>query len=110
MNQITCSWQVLRAFTLVSVALSSVAAHAQSAPPETIAKSEITYRSVFDGYQKYSDQSVSPWAASNTTVGKIGGWRVYAKEARQPDAATSTEKVTAPAQKSGAHDGHGGKP
>lgn len=110
MNQITWPWQVRKALILASVALSSVAAQAQSAPPESIAKSEITYRSVFDGYQKYSDQSVGSWAASNTTVGKIGGWRVYAKEARQPDAATSTEKVPAPTQKSGAHDGHGGKP
>jgi hypothetical protein len=114
MNQITWPWRVRKAITLIGVAigmtLSGIQAQAQSVPPESSGKAEITYRSVFDGYQKYSDQSVVSWSASNTTVGKIGGWRVYAKEARQPDAAENTEKTSAPPQKSGAHEGHGGKP
>lgn len=110
MNQITCSWRVSKAMMLIGMTLSGVAVQAQPAPPENPAKSEVSYRSVFDGYQKYSDQSVTSWAASNTTVGKIGGWRVYAKEARQPDAPEGAEKTSAPPQKSAAHEGHGGKP
>ena len=37
--------------------------------------------SAFDGYRPYADQPVAPWARSNATVGRIGGWRAYAREA-----------------------------
>ena len=53
---------------------------------------KLKYRSVFNQYQGYSEQPVAPWRGTNDVVEKIGGWRVYAREARQPDAA---DKATA---------------
>ncbi len=41
------------------------------------------YRSVFDGYQSFSEESVRPWKESNDTVRAVGGWRAYAKEAAE---------------------------
>lgn len=105
MNQITCRWQAT--FALAVLCTNTVQAQSKPDPATTVTP---PYRSVFDGYQKFTDQPVASWTQTNTTVKKIGGWRVYAKEARQPDVIESTEKVPMPNQKSGAHDGHGGKP
>ncbi len=43
------------------------------------------YRSTFDGYRKLQEEKVESWKALNDNVGRIGGWRVYAKESQQPD-------------------------
>ena len=40
------------------------------------------YRSVFSQYRRFDEQPMSPWAEANETVGRIGGWRAYAREAR----------------------------
>lgn len=75
--------------------------------PSGAAALALPYRSAFTGYQGYSDQKIAPWTETNSTVEKIGGWRVYAKEAREPD---NTDMPTAPAPAGGAHGRHGGKP
>lgn len=41
------------------------------------------WRSAFDGYQPYAEPALTPWRESNDTVGRIGGWRVYAREAQE---------------------------
>ena len=41
------------------------------------------YRSALEGYQPYSENQMVPWKEANDTVGKIGGWRAYAKEAAE---------------------------
>lgn len=56
-------------------AASAAAAQMQAAPGE--------YRSAFEGYQPYSETKMVPWTAANDTVGQIGGWRAYAKEAAE---------------------------
>ena len=38
------------------------------------------YRSAFENYQPFTDQPVQPWRDSNDTVGRIGGWKSYARE------------------------------
>jgi hypothetical protein len=70
----------------------------------------LQYHSVFAQYQGLTEQPVNPWVETNATVGKIGGWRVYAKEAGQPDSSENAEKTPMPNPKYGAHEGHGGKP
>jgi hypothetical protein len=45
------------------------------------------YRSAFSGYRGFADQPVAPWRESNDTVGRIGGWRTYAREAQGESAA-----------------------
>ena len=44
----------------------------------------LEYQSAFSTYQSYADQPIISWRHANDTVGKIGGWRNYAKEVQQP--------------------------
>ena len=115
MNAFLCREPVLWALPL-GLALSISLAHAQTpseamaATPSASAPTLLQYRSVFIQYQGFSDQPVSPWKDTNATVEKIGGWRVYAKEARQPDTAPNADKATSVPANAGAHGEHGGKP
>ena len=71
------------AFAAMSAFAQPSASH-HAAPvvqPQAIAQA---YRSALDGYQPYTDDKVVPWKEANDTVGKIGGWRSYAKEAAAP--------------------------
>lgn len=45
----------------------------------------LVYDSPFARYRAFAEQEVAPWKASNDNAGRIGGWRVYAREARDPD-------------------------
>ena len=58
---------------------------AQSDPAGAIARLPLQYRSALAQYRKFDDLPVGSWTEINSTVGKIGGWRTYAKEARQPE-------------------------
>lgn len=46
----------------------------------------LVHRSSFAAYQAFSEQEVKDWRESNDNVGRIGGWRTYAQEARKPAA------------------------
>ena len=82
--------------------LAATGAQAQTAPPAAPAPEP--YRSALDGYQRFNDEKVAPWKESNDTVGRIGGWKAYAKEAQGPSAETPAK--SAPADP---HAGHGEK-
>lgn len=107
--------------------LSASLVHAQPTPgavttaPGNTASGEtpFQYHSVFTHYQLFNDQQVIPWRDANDTAGKIGGWRFYAREASQPDAADkSTEPKpdlqmkppAGPPINDDSHSGHGRKP
>ena len=76
--------------------LSALSAGAQTPPspaPATQA-APAAYRSAFEGYQAYRDEKIANWKEANDNVGRIGGWRAYAKEASQPPApSTATQPV-----------------
>lgn len=63
------------------------AAHAQAPadrPDPLDARAPVAplqYRSAFDGYRRFADEPVRSWIESNETVGRIGGWKAYAREA-----------------------------
>ena len=78
---------------IMACALSLSAAQAWGQPmtsrsdpadPKAVVKPTV-YRSAFDEYRKHREQKVESWKESNDNVGRIGGWRVYAREAQQPD-------------------------
>lgn len=84
----------LVAWTL-SIAAASPLAWAQTASggynadPQD-AKSPVPraiYRSSLADYRLFSDEKLSSWKESNDKVGRIGGWRAYAKEAQEPEPA-----------------------
>ena len=70
----------------------------------------LAFQSTLAGYQRHAEQPVGSWREANDTVNRIGGWRAYAREARQLDAPATNNappKPAAPAPAS-APAGHGG--
>ncbi|MBE0622235.1 MAG: hypothetical protein IH605_16720 [Burkholderiales bacterium] len=47
----------------------------------------VIYRSPLANYRVLSDDTVTSWKETNDNVGRIGGWRAYAKEAQEPEPA-----------------------
>jgi len=102
-------------FLLITVLLSVSYAHAQPTPgavpaaPNSSASAvaPLQYFSIFNQYQPFKEQSLLPWREANDAVGKIGGWRFYAKEAQQTGAA---DKPAGPPAGTDPHSKHGGKP
>jgi hypothetical protein len=93
---------------LMPAALCFVAgAAAAQTPPPAAAKPDpldpgasvptVAYVSVFSRYRRTADDNAIPWREANDTAARIGGWRVYAREAQQPDPAASAPAAT-PAQ------------
>jgi hypothetical protein len=50
----------------------------------------LVHRSAFATYRNFPDAPPIPWKQANDTVGQIGGWRAYAREAAQPEAPEPT--------------------
>lgn len=69
--------------------VSVIAGEARPQPTNT-APPPLRYSSVFDQYRGYDEIQVGSWRESNDTVGRIGGWRHYAREAEQTDDAEGT--------------------
>ena len=53
------------------------------------------YRSSLSRYRSFSDDKPLSWREANDAVGRIGGWRTYAREARQPEAAPAGAALNA---------------
>jgi hypothetical protein len=87
---------MLRPLLCGLLALPAAATFAQQPPA---AATPLPYRSALEGYQPWSDQPIAPWRASNDEVGRIGGWRAYAREA-SGEAAVPPPATDAPAQPS----------
>jgi hypothetical protein len=86
----------------------SATVHAQSAPkpatPDPLNPSAVvpaaSYASPLARYRPAADVKVGSWREANDTVTRIGGWRVYAREAAQPESAASAPGSTpAPASR-----------
>ncbi|WP_309678600.1 hypothetical protein [Polaromonas sp.] len=75
-----------------------------SAPP--------AFHSALEGYQSYTEEKTVDWKEANDGVGRIGGWREYAKQAQQPDkgdaASAASTTTAAPAAASAKPDPHAG--
>ncbi|HTD05511.1 hypothetical protein [Undibacterium sp.] len=75
----------------------------------------LRYQSTLQTYRPLAEQEVSDWRELNDAAGRVGGWRAYAKQARQPEAGEGRaegrpagEEAAAPA-KAGAHEHAGHK-
>lgn len=82
---------------------AAAAAQPTSTPPKPLA-----YQSALEGYQSFSDEKAVPWKDANDTVGRIGGWREYARESR-PSQPQGTQAPPAAAPAANPHAGHGKK-
>ena len=70
--------------TIAAAAGAQTAAPAAADPQVAIGAADSGYRSSFDGYQRFTQEQVGSWKDANDNVGRIGGWREYAKEVRSP--------------------------
>ena len=98
----------LRTAALAVLTAAPVLAAAQSGT--TPATPQALYRSAFEGYRAFADEPVRPWRETNDTVGRIGGWKAYARELQAPDArpaaATAGASAPTPASAGGGHSTH----
>ena len=111
---------ILRWLTPATLCALAFAASAQT-PPSTARKADpldasvavpaVTYESEFSRYRRAGDNKAIPWRESNDTAARIGGWRAYAREAQQPEPASSAPAPVLAKPDSGAMpmpQGHGG--
>lgn len=93
--------------TLAALAATSMALAEPVAPvpASTALPTKLQYRSAISTYQPYTDQQVQSWREANDLVGRIGGWRAYAKEKLEteqakpvPEASHHPEKHGGPKQ------------
>ena len=57
----------------------------------------LTYRSPVSRFRGLGDDKPVSWREANDSVARIGGWRVYAREAQQPESKPSgTDAPAAP--------------
>jgi hypothetical protein len=74
-----------------------------------IAVPPVRYESSLRGYRRADSEPVGNWRDANDTVGRIGGWRAYAREASEAGAPTGGAPPSGAAPKSAPrHGGHGG--
>jgi hypothetical protein len=62
----------------------------------------VTHASAFGRYRRLGDTPVGSWRDANDTVARIGGWRVYTRQAHAPEPpqasqAAASAPVAAPA-------------
>lgn len=102
------SWSCTAA-AAVLIAVPALAAAQGAATP---AAPQSVYRSAFEGYRAFTDEPVRPWRETNDTVGRIGGWKAYAREFQASDAPPAAAAAAAgasapvPAAPSGSHSTH----
>ena len=90
----------------ISMSASLTPAQAQTSPPAQPASVRpdpadpkaavppISYRSSFSLYRAFTEPEVAPWRGTNDLVRQRGGWRAYAREAREPDGAQSSTPLS----------------
>jgi hypothetical protein len=88
-------------------------AFAQS-PPVSPTTPALSFRSALETYRPHADEPVGDWRKANDEVGRIGGWRTYAREAAGPSVTEAVPKTDQPAGNAaapppaGANDPHAG--
>lgn len=104
----------------LSMAAAAPPAWAQAAPggakadPQDAgaAVPQAIYRSALADYRAFSDEEPASWKEANDLVGRIGGWRAYAREAQAAGPAASPappgSQATAPAGRADAANSRGG--
>ena len=82
---------------LAALAATSVAQAERGAsrPDAAALPTKLQYRSAISAYQGYTDQPVQSWREANDQVGRIGGWRAYARE--KPEAGNTKQAPERPA-------------
>lgn len=84
-----------RGLAVVTLLATVTVAHAQGGPGRADpldAQARVpaaTHVSPLAGYRRLGDDERTPWQDANQRVNRVGGWRAYAREAQQPEPASS---------------------
>lgn len=86
---------LMPAALLASLSIPALTAQAQTQPVPRVSRPDpldakanvpaLAYESSFSHQRKLGEEKPVSWREANDTVARIGGWRVYAREAQQPD-------------------------
>lgn len=71
---------------------------------KSIVPTTLRYTSPLAAYRKFAEQPVGSWREANDNVGRVGGWRAYARESQVPTPAEGPTKAVDP------HAGHHPEP
>lgn len=94
---------ILRWLMPVALCAASAASAAQTPPPSPrkadpldagASVPDVAYESAFSRYRRAAEGKAIPWRESNDTAARIGGWRTYAREAQEPEPASSAPAAT----------------
>ena len=110
---------MVRTITLLAGLLAALSAQVQATDQASIFETQTqhhnamadvpvaVYQSALGGYRAFQDEKVSSWQTSNDKVARIGGWRAYAREAREPEPAPRDTVPATPVTDTGhPHAGH----
>ena len=98
--RMACAMQsALLAAALFATLTAQAQPAAKAARPDpldpTASAPALRYVSSFSQYRLLGDEKPASWRDANDTVSRIGGWRAYAREAQQPDPASSAPAAPA---------------
>ena len=90
---------LLRRLTPAALVAAACATQAQTARPPARPDPldpnanvpALVIQSPLKSYRRLDDEKPIPWREANDTVGRIGGWRVYVREAQQPEPTAPTQ-------------------
>ena len=87
---------LLLALLIASPALAQPTTTTRADPLDPTAQVPATrHESSLAQFRRMGDDKPVPWREANDAVARIGGWRVYAREAQQPDPGTAEKKPAA---------------
>ena len=103
-----CKHTLAVATCIFAVAMPVFAQPASLAGMPARSTGTTSYRPAFDGYRPFKDQPVGSWRENNDLVGRIGGWKAYAREGQATDTHkgdVAADPATAPAAPKAAPNG-----
>ena len=102
----------LLAATLLATLAAQAQPAAKTARPDPLdpkaSVPALSYVSSFSQYRLLGDEKPVSWRDANDTVTRIGGWRVYAREAQQADPAPAAPAAVPTDKAKPMPAGHGG--
>ena len=102
----------LLAATLLATLAAQAQPAAKTASPDPLdpkaSVPALSYVSSFSQYRLLGDEKPVSWRDANDTVTRIGGWRVYAREAQQADPAPAAPAAVPTDKAKPMPAGHGG--
>jgi hypothetical protein len=94
----------LRMLALLTISAPALAQAPSTPSNPTPPLRPLVYQSPFSDYQAYKEQPIGSWRDAIDTVGKVGGWQAYAREAQGLPPQPSAPGSVPPA--AGQHGGH----